>query len=122
MNYKTVAEARRNGFKVRVGHYRISYEDGKFLGTMPKKLKEEMWEDSLVLDSDYADKGYFPRGGRTSVELEKDGKTSFGISECSFLDNYNKKVGVEIALRRAFEAYNSDSSPPAPNTDCPSLI
>jgi hypothetical protein len=103
MNYNTVAEARKNGFKVRVGHYRLPYESGVMLTLLPKSLRPAM-EDCYILDSDGADRDYFPRGGSTSVEIEKDGVSVFGVAHCSLVDNYNKKSGVKIALQRAFEA------------------
>ncbi len=54
--------------------------------------------------------GISPRGGRTKVEVtfsqenhRADGVTFTGEALCSKNDNYNKKLGVRIALGRALK-------------------
>ena len=73
---KSVYDYRKAGYKVRVLHYRA----------MPFGSEEVS-----------------AKGGQTIIELTSpDGKFSAtGIALCSEQDNYNKKVGVKIALGRA---------------------
>lgn len=45
-----------------------------------------------------------PRGGQTEVEITTpDGETVFGTSYCAGIDNYCKKIGVQIAVGRAMK-------------------
>jgi hypothetical protein len=68
----TVQELRNAGYKVRVHHCRINTVDG------PK-----------------------PKGGYTSIVIDGPmGDHYEGVAECSHKDNYNKKLGVKIALGR----------------------
>lgn len=122
MNYNnTVAEMRRNGFKVRVGHYRLPYEVGTVINLLPKSLRGDI-SDQSVLDSPARKKDYYPRGGMTTVEIEKDGVTAFGIAECALADNYNKKVGVRYAISRAIEAFQMSSASDSAAVECPQLL
>jgi hypothetical protein len=75
MKQLTVKNLRQNGFKVRVLHVRK-----------------------------YDLNGVSCKGGRTIVQISKDGNTGEGESVCSDLDNYNKRLGVRIALGRAYKA------------------
>ncbi len=97
----TVEQARKSGFKVRVGHFR--YDEQNFYNArMDKEGEEEYYE----LDRDIIGPLY-PRGGKTVVSISKDGKDSFGQAFCSLKDNYSKKTGVALALERAMEVWNS---------------
>lgn len=46
------------------------------------------------------------KGGSTIVQIEKDGVGAMAESFCSNKDNFNKKVGVRVALGRAHKTYN----------------
>ena len=88
---KTVKDLRQEGHKVRVFHTR----------------KNNCWGMTGL--------GANPRGGSTTVEvtikgnsIEKD-LTVRGEARCSNMDNYNKKVGVSIALGRALSAFQKMS-------------
>lgn len=71
----TVEELRKSGYKVRVHHHRRSSVDG--------------------VNS---------RGGKTVVEVTTpDGKTLYGYARCSRKENFNKRLGVRIALGRALK-------------------
>ena len=72
----TVHQYRKNGWKVRVLHFR-----------------------NFQFGSDQP----LPRGGRTNIELTTPDKKStvIGVALCCDDDNYNKKIGVRIALGRA---------------------
>ena len=74
MDYATVEGLRASGYKVRVMHTRRPNSEG--------------------LNA---------RGGKTVVEVTTpDGTTLVGVSRCSRKENFNKKLGVRIALGRAF--------------------
>lgn len=84
----TVHQLRKNGFNVRVHHNRellsIQTENGK-------------------------DYDYNPRGGSTMVRVydPQNGIEAFGHAYCSRKDNYNRKLGVRIALGRALKSLNA---------------
>lgn len=71
----TVEDLRKSGYKVKVHHHR------KF---------------SVV--------GINSRGGKTIVEITTpDGSTFTGVARCSRKENFNKRLGVRIALGRALK-------------------
>lgn len=71
----TVKSLRQSGYKVRVNHQR-------------KMQGEEL----------------SPFGGLTRIEITTpEGKDLAGEAKCSTKDNYNKKIGVSIALGRALK-------------------
>lgn len=70
-----VERLRKAGFKVRVMHHRLMNLDG---------IKA--------------------RGGKTVVEITTpNGETLVGMARCSRNENFNKRLGVRIALGRAFK-------------------
>lgn len=70
-----VEELRKGGYKVRVKHFRLTNSDG---------IKS--------------------RGGKTVVEVTGPGGETFvGMARCSRNENFNKRLGVRIALGRAFK-------------------
>jgi hypothetical protein len=70
-----VERLRKSGFKVRVKHYRLMNPCG---------IK--------------------PRGGKTVVEITTpEGESLVGMARCSRNENFNKRLGVRIALGRAFK-------------------
>lgn len=72
-NRMNVEELRKSGYKIRVHHHRKVNEGG--------------------INS---------RGGKTVVEVTTpDGRTLVGVSRCSRKENFNKRLGVRIALGRA---------------------
>lgn len=72
----SVEVLRRSGYKVRVKHFRKSGASG--------------------LNS---------RGGKTHVEITTPtGVTLFGYARCSRKENFNKKMGVRIAVGRALKS------------------
>lgn len=103
----TIEQARKEGFKVRVGHFRFP---DKIMEVPIYKIvnlfKKENVYNMTVLDSQVSGP-FAARGGATTVEISKDGKDTFGNAFCSIKDNYNRKVGAELALARALEVWNS---------------
>lgn len=74
-NSMTVEELRRSGYKIRVHHHRRKN-----------------------------DEGINARGGKTVVEVTTpDGRTLIGVARCSRRENFNKRLGVRIALGRALK-------------------
>ena len=72
---KTVQELRQSGYKVRVIHARTRYE----------------YTNEYMV------------GGKTIVELRTpEGVELRAETRCSTKDNYNKKIGVALALSRIF--------------------
>jgi len=92
---KTIKQLRREGWKVKVNHYRFVKEKESNIMWAPYKVRE------LGLTFD-------PRGGSTIIEIESpDGRTSHGASLCSRNDNFNRRIGVRIALGRALDQMES---------------
>lgn len=78
----TIQELRERGYKVRVLHFR------------DRIFKNRMDSNPYGYES--------PKGGMTRVVIDSpDGKHFEGESFCSKKDNYNKKLGVKIALGRS---------------------
>jgi hypothetical protein len=81
----TVKELRSIGFKVRVLHFRKP--STKF------RINGEKFEDYSTPS---------PKGGATKVVIDSpDGQHFEGKAKCSDDDNYDKKLGIRIALGRA---------------------
>lgn len=96
----TVLELRKQGYQVRVRHQRaVTY--------YPKLNGEITWLDHPVPKE---------RGGCTVVELTKDDKTVTGLAVCSDNDNYNKKIGVKIAIGRALASLQDGKNHNPENT------
>ncbi len=104
----TVKSLRQNGFLVRVKHerkYRVaSFET--LLHFARKSVKnrssiavcdvKEIPEIKLQLLS---------KGGRTTVDITKDGITHSGIAECSERDHWNRKRSLQISIARAMKQF-----------------
>jgi hypothetical protein len=80
----TVHQLRKLGYKVTVHHTRNEIEKNRFCGM------------TYELD---------PRGGHTHIEVYDMAEQNSYIGEalCSEKDNYDKKLGVRIALGRALK-------------------
>lgn len=96
MNLKqiTVKSLRQNGYKVQVGHYR--YHLGELV-LMNEQTKKE---------ADFWGVGYDPKSGKTTAKITKDGIDGIGEALCHPNDNYNRKTGVSIAIRKAFQDWH----------------
>jgi hypothetical protein len=83
---KTIQQLRQEGYKVRVIHERIVNNNDHKGGP---KIE--------------------PRGGKTIIELTTPvgDKSVFAVAECSKSDNFDRKMGNRIALRRAFQQLNA---------------
>ena len=46
---------------------------------------------------------FLPKGGQTTVYVSRDGVFAEGIAVCSPRDNYDRKLGAQIALGRALK-------------------
>lgn len=54
-----------------------------------------------------------PFGGRTTCKITlADGVEAWGVAECSNRDNYNKKIGRDIALGRALKNLSARAEEP----------
>ena len=77
----SIADLRRCGYKVRVIHSR------------PKITTKRMDGESFE---------YSAKGGNTIIEITTpEGLNAIGTAQCSVKDNWNRKVGNQIALGRA---------------------
>jgi uncharacterized protein (UPF0303 family) len=81
-NRMTVEQLRKSGYKVRVIHTRR----GKTMQNLNGGLVQTVSE----------------RGGKTVVQVRTpDGEELEGVAVCSAEDNFNRRLGVKIALGRA---------------------
>jgi len=91
----TVRELRKRGYKVTVHHSR--YISPEFGGKKRGELVN-------ALTPDLTPKMFDPRGGVTEVTIT--GQNKYGVfafvtkSKCRKDENYNRKVGVKVALNR----------------------
>lgn len=88
----TVQQLRNNGYKVRVLHYRL-----------PNRVETGGWSATGIVRDAVRLQGcdFKPKGGRTKLIIDSpSGEHYEGESICSKRDNYNKKLGVRIALGR----------------------
>lgn len=46
---------------------------------------------------------FLPKGGLTTVKISRDGTFAVGCAICSPRDNYDRKLGAQIALGRALK-------------------
>lgn len=92
----TVEQLRKNGYKVRVSHYRW-LDMGSYQGINGAALmsRREAEADNITWNPDV-------KGGETIVEVTSpEGLTVRAIAECSEKDTFNRKMGLRIALGRA---------------------
>jgi len=99
-----IVELRRRGYTVRVQHLRRASDGGLYAKWELDELKKMFpygGEAGL-----YAKRvSLLPTGGKTVVRLEGPGGNygSTGVADCSEKDNFNKKLGLRIALARAVD-------------------
>lgn len=83
MKNPTVQELRQSGYRVRVIHRR-NYTERETFGGTTEVISE--------------------KGGSTQVDITTpDGVNTTGYANCCSIDNYNRKIGVLIALGRALK-------------------
>ena len=99
--HEKIKELEAQGYRVEVEHERWTNAFAEDV----RAVREE--RDSLSFKFG-DDKSISPTGGATYVEihLDQDGEyparcVAVGQSECSVYDNFNKKLGIQIALGRA---------------------
>ena len=129
MNQK-INQLKQNGFEVEVFHRRYTHEDWITLNKLAKTRRREIKDilrrpvSSDEINLDFVASGKIgeplkseqiidrrdisPRGGETFVVLKKDGKAAYGVAKCSWHDNFNRRIGVSIALGNAVNSYNSN--------------
>ena len=127
MNQK-INQLKQNGFEVEVFHRRYTHEDWVTLNKHAQARRREIknilrrpvLSDEINLDFVAKDKiqeplkseqiidrrDISPRGGETVVMLKKDGKAAYGVAKCSWHDNFNRRIGVSIALGNAINSFN----------------
>ena len=90
----SVAQLRKMGYRVDITHHRYVYDkEDRLCRLLHTKTIYSKYGNLRNVD---------PNGGRTYAIV--DGIA--GVADCSFRDNYNKKVGVQIALGRALKNLN----------------
>lgn len=129
MNQK-INQLKQNGFEVEVWHRRFTHEDWVNLNKIAQirrreiknilrrpvsseeinldfiakdKIKEPLRNEQIIDRRDIS-----PRGGETFVVLKKNGKSAYGVAKCSWHDNFNRRIGVSIALGNALNSYESN--------------
>jgi hypothetical protein len=95
---ETIKSLREQGIKVRVSHFRRPL--GKY--TVADKLVSYKPHKELFLESYMRENNipFAPTGGKTVLLITKEGKDIVLESRCADVDNYNKKVGIELALNK----------------------
>ncbi len=111
LEFNTIREARQNGVKCKISHYR-------FPRTERAIRRGDDWivpfaKEPLLANVDLLPEDYYARGGQTVVEISYQDKHAEGVAYCNIVDSYNRKTGVQLALQRAQEAWNSFEQPKA---------
>lgn len=66
-----------------------------------ESLRKMGWRVRVMHHRKYTPSGINARGGKTVVEVTlPDGRDLVGISRCSRSENFDKRLGVRIALNR----------------------
>lgn len=87
--------------KIRICHLRWAYfQTGEIV--LANKSEIEM-KGAFNKGYGWYHGSILPKGGQTIVRINKGGKWAVGIADCSDKDNYCKKYGRELALKRAIE-------------------
>jgi hypothetical protein len=124
---KIIEQLKKDGFNVEVKHRRYTLGDWYIvkMATHEKRrelsnyFKNPINDENIDLDSVAKENvkqpiensqivnkfDISPRAGETVVELEKDGKKAFGKAICSWFDNFNRRIGVSIALGNAIKSF-----------------
>lgn len=98
MNNISVENLRKNGYKVRVKHYRIVASELTPFPKLGYRRKNEIQDTDIL----------FPYGGYTEVDVRTpEGVELHGKAECSVEDNFCYKLGTKIALSRALQPKQS---------------
>jgi hypothetical protein len=98
----TVKELRQSGYKVRVLHHR-NYKTYKVANN----------------PNQFVQKSIHNLGGKTEIIIDSpNGEHYEGVAICSKTDNYNKKLGVKIALGRAMFGKNNELCCQLPKWAC----
>lgn len=105
LNQITVKSLRQNGWKVQVGHYRIAMTNFPKLN-FGLNLESKEFRDNC--DNGGIICFRMPKGGKTTVKITKDGIDGFGEALCHPEDNYNRKTGVGIAIKKAFQNWHKN--------------
>lgn len=89
---ETINRLRDDGYEVRVSHRRPT-------------TSWNLDSDVLLTKQEAKDQGHklAPKGGVTHVMIAKSDDKWHGASRCSRLDNFNRRMGLQIALGRAMK-------------------
>ena len=106
---KTVHQLRKEGYKIRIQHFRYPYQyatDG-YAGPFQKLTPPKpLTTDQIQPEKEFRHKqaAMNVRGGKTTLEISgKEFATPVQVvAFCSTSDNFNRKRGVELCLYRAF--------------------
>lgn len=124
-----VESLRKNGYSVRITHYR----DYNLVRVYDEKSEEYIVVDDIYnIDLDLLEEAtgknvadmtgvaqhQLPKslhkyvtthGGVTTAEITApDGTEVFGKAECSVSDNFNRRLGVKLALKRALQQLKNE--------------
>ncbi len=101
----TVERFRQAGFKVSVTHVRpvLKSQIAELIPHLPPKMVKKILKDNErplgAIRVDCVQGMIWPRGGRTTVKVEKEGMGQFiAHSACSIDDGYNRTTGIKICL------------------------
>jgi hypothetical protein len=102
----TLQELEKNGYTVRVHHRRITEAQLRAAEEGHMRLKKDVPEVPLrKFEIREMQKPIATRGGYTKVEIFKgEEMVAEGEAWCNTIDNFNKRLGREIALGRALKA------------------
>lgn len=111
-NHVTIKKLKDLGCEVKINHYRYFENKDKVFGHKVgpftrKEINKGVscdWENPIYLKW----KDILPRKGITKIQIELPNQTISKDAVCSEKDNFNKKLGLKIALNRALNSVISE--------------
>lgn len=99
-NPPTVEQLRRNGYKVRIQHFRYNRPD--YIGEIPKPLHEKVIKShGLHPQLKINPSNIHVKGGRTIMEITTPTGRDYSVeSVCHINDNFNRRRAVKMCLGR----------------------
>ena len=103
----TVEQLRKSGYRVLINHYR--YPGNVSKGLNKRQASKVKMECAFALSDEGL--GISPFGGKTTIEVISQSGTSYTAeADCSVRDNFNKRMGVKIALGRILKQMGIEKS------------
>lgn len=104
LSHLTIEDLRKNNYTCQVFHSRFSLEG--YTKAKEQKHQSRIW-NFLTDKKNCAPRDFYSKGGKTEVFIQTpDFKKFKSVAYCSLEDNFCKKTGITIALKRLEQDYS----------------